>query len=128
MLTHGIGITTGLLFIWLTAETVWDFKNQEIPRWFSVIPLSTGLIAFAFTRSGWVALLVTASILATNITQPWQRRLLTVVPAILAGVWGYIPLTAGWLLLYLAWETGILGGVDALAGVISWSGSRSHQC
>ena len=115
ILTHSI--TTGLLFVWLIAETVWDFKNPEIPRWFSIAPLSLGLIAFALDRSGWGALLVTASILATNITQPWPRRLLVVVPAILVGIWGYMPLTAGWLLLYLAWELNILGGADALAGL-----------
>ena len=114
-MTHSI--TTGLLFVWLIAETIWDIKSQEIPRWFSIIPLSLGLIAFAFDRSGWVALLMTVSILVTNITQPWQRRLLLVVPAILVGIWGYMPLAAGWLLLYLAWEAGVLGGADALAGL-----------
>ena len=109
-------MTIGLLFVWLLAETIWDFKNPEIPRWFSIIPLSLGLIAFAL-GSGWGALLLAASILATNITQPWPRRLLVVVPAILVGIWGYMPLTAGWLLLYLAWELNILGGADALAGL-----------
>ncbi|MBU0510187.1 MAG: hypothetical protein KJ638_00600 [Chloroflexi bacterium] len=113
-MTHSI--TTGLLFVWLIAETVWDFKNPEIPRWFSIIPLSLGLIAFAL-GSGWGALLLAASILATNITHPWPRRGLVIVPAILVGIWVNMPLAAGWLLLYLAWELNILGGADALAGL-----------
>ncbi|MEA3350156.1 MAG: hypothetical protein U9Q82_06020 [Chloroflexota bacterium] len=104
------------LYVWLTAETIQDFRDRRIPLWFSIVPLSLGLIVFLLYRSMGAATLMAVSIAATNLTQSTLRRILTILPLAGVAMLGYVPLAVGWLLFYMVWELGAMGAADALAG------------
>lgn len=59
-----------ILFVWLLAETIWDLKERDIPHWFSIIPLATGLIHLAWVGNWLAALLMLIPILGTRISHP----------------------------------------------------------
>jgi hypothetical protein len=105
-----------ILFAWLFVETIWDLKERDIPRWFSIIPLATGLIHLAWVGDWPAALLMLISILGTHITHPGRYVVVAAPIIFLAFLPGMFPLAIGWSLLYLAWELGWFGGADALAG------------
>lgn len=104
------------LFAWLLAETIWDLKERDIPRWFSVIPLTAGLIHLAWTGNWLAALLMAFSILGTHITHPGRYVMVATPIIFLAFLPDMLPLAIGWSLLYLAWELRWFGSADALAG------------
>ena len=112
-----------LLLGWLFAESFWDIRNRNIPRWFSIIPLASGLVYLGVTTQWYAAALVTLSVGVTSVSHPALRRF---VMACLLLVMAFIPelrwLLAGWALLYLDWELGWMGGADALAGLylLAW--------
>ena len=105
-----------ILFSWLFAETIWDLKDRYIPRWFSIIPLATGLIHLAWVGNWPAALLMLISILGTHITHPGRYMVVAAPIIFLVFLPSMLPLSIGWSLLYLAWELGWFGGADALAG------------
>jgi hypothetical protein len=109
-------IAIPILLVWLLAETLWDLKNRDIPRWFSIIPLTAGLIHLAWVGNWPAALLMVFSILGTHISHPGRYVIVAAPVVFLAFLPGTLPLAIGWSLLYLAWELGWFGGADALAG------------
>ena len=109
-------MTIPILFAWLFVETIWDLKERDIPRWFSIIPLATGLIHLAWVGNWLAALLMLISILGTHITHPGRYVVVAAPVVFLVFLPGMLPLAIGWSLLYLAWELGWFGGADALAG------------
>ena len=116
MMTWDPTIVLLILWGWLFLETLWDFKNRDIPRWFSLIPLIIGLIHLVWIDRWLVAILMGISILGTHLAHP-RRYLVVAAPLVfLAFQPGMLPLALGWSLLYLAWELGWIGGADALAG------------
>jgi hypothetical protein len=104
------------LLVWLLTETIWDLKDRNIPRWFSIIPLMVGLIHLALDGNWLSAVLMTISILGTNIRGRWRYLVVGMPVLVLVFLPGILPLAIGWSLLYLAWELGWFGGADALAG------------
>lgn len=109
-------IVIPVLFVWLLVETIWDLKDRDIPRWFSIIPLAIGLIHLAWVGYWPAAVLMVLSILGTHIN--YQGRYVVVAAPIvfIAFLPEMLPLAIGWSLLYLAWELRWFGGADALAG------------
>ena len=59
-----------VLGLWLFAETIWDLRQREIPRWFSLIPLVTGLLHLVWVSPWLAAFLMAFSILGTHLIQP----------------------------------------------------------
>ncbi len=110
-------IALPLLLIWTIMETVWDFREREIPRWFSLVPLGSGLVTWIVTGAGVPAALVAASIAATNIPAPrWQVPAVVLPAAAIPFAFpGLFPFVGVWVYVYLLWQLGYLGGADALA-------------
>ncbi len=117
MLTPTQHTVIPLLFSWLFIETMWDFRDREIPRWFSWIPLLLGLVYLVLLGDWVIAILLGTSLMATHILTRWR------IIAVVGVAFGLIyfpevyPLLIGWLILYGLWELGWLGAADSLAGL-----------
>jgi len=114
-----VGVLPWILAIWLIAEAAWDtVKGQDIPRWFSTLPILTGLLLACQQGRIWLGVGFLVSAAFTNLSFGFLRLLL-VVPAVILGEAPYHPqalaLVYGWMLAWAAWETGVIGGADALA-------------
>lgn len=113
------------LMAWLIWETLWDFRDQNLPVWFSLVPLIGGLI-YRVALGDWPAALFVALVVAsTNLSNPaWRLPALGVLGAValvdLPAAW--LPLIAGVALSDLLFELGVMGGADALAViyVLTW--------
>jgi Flp pilus assembly protein protease CpaA len=109
------------LFIWQAASAVWDLRDRRIPVWFSLIPLISGILYFGIMVSPLGAVLLLVSILGTNLS-PRIGFCMSILPAAYLLVSTYpsdlSALYAGWLLFWVLWRFGVLGGADALAGTI----------
>jgi hypothetical protein len=117
MLTEVQHTTIPFLFSWLFIETMWDFRDRQIPLWFSWIPLLTGLVYLILLGDWLIATLLGISLMATHILTRWQ--IFAVVGSALGLVWfsDTHPLLIGWLILYGLWALGWLGAADSLAGL-----------
>ena len=107
------------LAAWLVAEACWDTcKEQDIPRWFSTIPILAGVLYSCSQGYVWLGVGFLLSVAFTNLSMGFARLLL-VTPTIILAESLYrpygLPLVFGWMLAWFAWETGVLGGADALA-------------
>ena len=117
MLTETQHAAIPLLFSWLFIETMWDFRNRQIPPWFSLFPLMAGMFYLVLMGDWLITILLGISIAATHIPDRWR---IFVVTGSVLGMLGFpesYPLLAGWLLLYGLWELGWLGAADSLAGL-----------
>ncbi|MBN1666313.1 MAG: hypothetical protein JW862_04470 [Anaerolineales bacterium] len=110
-----------LLFAWQTAAAIWDFYDRRIPAWFSLVPLVCGLIYFGIMISPVAAVLLLVSVLGTNLPSR-LGFVLTAVPGAYLVYSAYpepqTALFAGWILLWVLWLAGVMGGADALAGTV----------
>ena len=77
-------IAIPILFVWLLAETIWDLKDRDIPRWFSIIPLTAGLIHLAWAGNWQAAVLMVFSILGTHISHQGRYVVVTAPVVFLA--------------------------------------------
>ena len=116
LMTQVQEIAIPVLLVWLLLETVWNLKDRDIPRWFSIIPLAAGLIHLVWAGNWLAAVLMLFSILGTHITHSGRYVVVAAPIIFLAFLPEILPLAIGWVLLYLAWELGWFGGADALAG------------
>jgi hypothetical protein len=118
----GISLLIGIpLLIWQAFSTVWDWRDRSIPVWFSLIPLVAGILFFGIMVSPLGAVLLLVSILGTNLSSR-TGLILTILPAAYLLVSSFpselTALYAGWLLFWVLWLGGVLGGADALAGTV----------
>ena len=119
---NGISILIGVpLLIWQTVSAAWDWRDRSVPVWFSLIPLVSGILFFGIMVSPLGAVLLLVSILGTNLSSR-TGLILTILPAaylLVSSFPGHLTaLYAGWLLFWVLWLGGVLGGSDALAGTI----------
>jgi hypothetical protein len=112
-------IAAPLLMVWIAIETAWDFKNQNIPIGFSLIPLLGGVAVLAVNGEWLTAIVITVFVFVTNFSAK------IAIPTILGGsiiVFSnipaqYFPLFVGFLLMYTFFQAGIMGGADSLAAI-----------
>lgn len=112
-------IAAPMLLVWLLAETVWDFKDQNIPLFFSIIPLSTGLAVLALSGEWLTALLIGLLVLATNLN-PTPRMVAVAAGVIVAAANippAFFPLLAGFVIVFFLFHLNVMGGADALAAI-----------
>jgi len=109
-------IAVPVLLVWLVVETLWDFRDQNIPRWFSLVPLTSGFVHLAWVGNWLAAILMMVSILGTNLSSQGRYFVVIAPTIVVAFLPGLLPLAIGWLLLYWAWELGWMGAADSLAG------------
>lgn len=113
------------LMAWLIWETLWDFRDQNLPIWFSLVPLASGLLYRAILGDWPAALFVALVVASTELPNPvWRVPVLGALGALafanLPAVW--LPLIAGVILACLLFEVRAMGGADALAViyVLTW--------
>jgi Flp pilus assembly protein protease CpaA len=118
----GIHLLIGMpLLIWQAVAALWDWRDRSIPVWFSLIPLVAGILFFGILHSPLAAGLLLVSILGTNLSSRTGLTL-TILPTAYLLVSSFpsdlTALYAGWLLFWVLWLGGVLGGADALAGTV----------
>ena len=108
------------LLLWMVVEAIWNLFQRDLPVWFSAIPLVAGLVHVHYSDQTWLAIILIFAVATTEIRSRWLRLSGTAIstPLIALVSPAYLPLAAGWLLLVLCWETRLLYGADALAGLI----------
>ena len=108
-----------ILIVWMAAESIWDLRDQNIPLFFSLVPLLGGVAYLCFTGQYGVGIAVALLVAATNL--PASARLISVL--IIAGISfaniqpAYYPLLVGFLIVFAFFHMNIMGGADALAAV-----------
>jgi Flp pilus assembly protein protease CpaA len=110
-----------LLLAWQTAGAVYDFHDRRIPVGFSLVPLIAGLVYFGIMSSPVAAILLLVSILATNFPTRFGFGLTAIPAAFLvfsAVSKDHLALFIGWIILWILWLLGVMGGADALAGMV----------
>jgi Flp pilus assembly protein protease CpaA len=111
-------IAGAALTLWLLWEAWWDYHDQNLPLWFSLVPLAAGLI-YRAALGDWPAALFAALLVASTELPSalWRVPALGILAALAATnlppVW--LPLIAGCVLAELLFELGAMGGADALA-------------
>ncbi len=108
-----------ILVIWMAVEAVWDLRDQNIPLFFSLVPLILGAAYLAFEGQYMMAAGVVLLVAATNL--PPTARLLSIVvlaAILLANIpQSFYPLLVGFLIVFAFFHLNIMGGADALAAV-----------
>jgi len=109
-----------LLLIWMTFEAGWNLFQRRLPVWFSLIPLSAGLVYLVIIDQVWLSAVIALAVMATEV----EARPLRLVGALLSAMLIFLlslihlPLAVGWVLLSALWEVRVLYGADALAGLV----------
>jgi Flp pilus assembly protein protease CpaA len=108
-----------VLIVWMIVESVWDLRDQNIPIFFSLVPLIAGAAYLWYTGQVAVAISIVLLVAATNL--PPTARLISVVILALISFANippaYYPLLAGFLIVFAFFHLNIMGGADALAAV-----------
>lgn len=106
------------LTLWLLWEAWWDYHDQNLPIWFSLVPLAAGLIWRAISGDWGAALFAALLVASTHFAQPiWRIGSLGVLAGLAAANLppSWLPFIAGCVLAELLFELGAMGGADALA-------------
>ena len=122
-LTYFPGLTTiqimaaPVLLIWLAVETYFDFKDQNIPVVFSIVPLVSGLLFLFFgvdkVLAVFILFLVAVSNLKASVRLPFTVVLWAAAYFMVHG--SSMPVLIGYLIFFTFFQIGIMGGADALA-------------
>ena len=103
------------LLAWMIFEAVWDWRDQDLPVLLSFVPLVI-LLIYRGIETPLVAILMAISVFSTELPHTTQY-FFVVASAFTVFVFDplYLPLVAGWLILYVFWLLDWVGGADALA-------------
>jgi len=116
-------IALGYLLCWMVFETFWDLRARDhtIPVWFSLATVLPGLAWLGFYVSPWAAILMTISIVSTEIYPRYLMLgfigLFAPPPLAVLISPSLLPLAIGWAVLLVLWFLNVLGGADALAAL-----------
>ena len=114
-------IPLACLFAWLVFETIWDLRDRNIPIWFSLVMLVSGVVLLAVGVSVWPVILMVVSIACTEAYR--RAKLIALIgifapPGLMIALFPTLqPLAICWFVMVSLWLTGVIGGADALAGL-----------